>query len=300
MNDNKYLGYFKKGFLRYIPEFLIPSIKPKIIDNILIEEKIVGKVVGINLKPFDPSYKSNLDIYLMAIKELKEEDDTKLFIEGQENFNKETLDYIQEFTGMKILDGENTRIKSLSLIVREIYTLLKEDIQEKEVLIICSDKDKTKRLIKSIAKDLRFITAIGYGDENHEEVYEYILEETGLSLFYTSNIDRILENYSIIINLMDNVSIDFSKARRNCIIFNFVKDSFSSNTKRPPFIEDFAFDLEDLCIDGTGWLNNKVHSSLFEGLIEDKAQNAKYIYAGNNYYTIKDYINLYIKIKGKL
>lgn len=236
----------------------------------------------------------------MAIKKVKNEDDTKLFIEGQENFDRETLDYIREFTGMEIFDGENIKIKNLPLVLREVYTLLGEDIQEKEILIVCDDKDKAKKIVKKIAKDLKFITIIGYGQENHEEIYEYILEETGLSLFYTLNIDRILENYSIIINLMDNVDIDFTKVRRNCIVFNFSKGNFSSNIKRPPFIEDFAFDLKDLGINSNEWLNSKSSSNLFESLIEIKTQNAKYIFAGNNYYSTKDYINLYMKIKGKL
>lgn len=267
----------------------------------MIEENIIGKIVGINLKPFDPSYKTNLDIYLMGIKGVIDEGDTKLFIEGQENFDKITLDYIQEFTGMKIFDGENTKIKNLPLVLRELYALLKEDIQEKEVLIVCDDKNKTKKIIEEIAKDLRFITTVGYGYENHEEIYEYILEKTGLSLFYTSNVNRILENYSIILNLMDNLSIDFSKARKNSIIFNFAASNSTGNTKRPPFIRDFVFDLKGLNIDSNKWLDSKVSSSLLESLMEDKTQNAKYIHAGNNYYTIKDYISLYkIKIKGKL
>lgn len=266
----------------------------------MIEENIKGKIVGINLKPFDPKYKSNLDIYLMGIKEVKDEDDTKLFIEEQENFDVEVLNYIREFTGMEIFDGENIKIINLPSVLREIFALLGEDIQEKEILIVCDDKDKAKKTVKMIAKDFRFITITGYGQEKHEEIYEYILEETGLSLFYTSNIDKILDNYSIIINLMDNVDIDFSKSKRNCIVFNFARGNFSSNIKRPPYIEDFAFDLKDLSINSNGWLNDKVPSSLFESLLENKTKNIKNIRAGNDYYSIKDYVNLYIKIKGKL
>jgi len=294
------LEYYKKGFLKYVPEFLMPSIKPKIIEDILIEEQLVGRIAGVNLKPFDPKFKTNLDIYLMSINGLKDEDDTNLFIEGQENFSKEILYYIEEYTGLEISDGENNKIKNLPVILKEVYNLLKEDIREKEVLIICDDKEKIKRIIKHIANDLRFITAIGYGKENYEDIYEAILEDTGLSIFHTSNIDRILENYSIIINLMDNVNIDFSKARRNCIIFNFSKGDFSRNTKRPAFIEGFGFEFENLNIDAAKWINNKINSSLFEGLMGDKTKKAKYIYAGKDYYTINDYINLYIKIKGKL
>ena len=262
------------------------------------ENDIIGRMAGINLKPIDFDDEYKLKEYLNAIMKLKDEDCTKLFIEGYEKLNKETIYHIQEFTNMKILDGEETRINNLPLVMKDICNLMKEDIAEKEILVICDDKEKTKRTIKEISKDVRFVTAIGC-EEYNDEIYEYILEETGLSLFYPVNIDRILENYSMIINLMDGLSLDFSKVRRNCIVFDFGQGNSLHNNKRPPFIQDFAFNFNDLGVNKNRLMQNRVLSNLFEALVEDRKKDIKYLYSEGNYYSIKDYVNLFIKVKGK-
>ncbi len=300
INDEKYLNYYKDGFMKYVPNFLIPSIRPKIVEDIIIRGNMVGKVIGVNLKPFDVNHKPSLDIFLNDIKKFKTSNDTRLFIEGQEKFNNETMRYIEENTDMKTFNGENIRIKNLYLTIREVYTILKEDPQEKEVLIISDDKDKTKKVIKALANDFRFITAVGYNEEEHEEIYNYILDETGLSLFYTSNIDKILENYSIIINFMENMYIDFSKTRRYSLIFNFGGGEFPSNGNRPPFIEDFAYDANDLEIADNKWIDKKLKTNVYEALLGNEMRKIGYLFAQDRYYTVKDYINLHIKIKGKI
>lgn len=298
LNNEKYLDYYKEGFIKFLPEFILPKIKPKIIDNIMREEEIIGKIAGINLKHIDFSDEYKLNEYLNAIIKLKGEDYTKLFIEGYDKLGKEIKDYIQEFTNMKILDGEETRINNLSSVIKHIYNLSQENLDEKEILVICDDKEKTKRIIKEISKDVRFVTAIGC-EKYNDEIYEYILEETGLSLFYPTNIDRILENYSMIINFMDNLCIDFTRARRNSIVFDFRKENFFGNKKRTPFIEDFAFNLKDLGINENRFIENKISSNLFEAIIDDRKEEIKYLYSEGKYYSIEDYVNLFVKVKGK-
>ena len=285
--------------MKYIPEVFLPKIKPKIIDDIIIESDIIGKIVGINLKPIDFDDESQLQEFLNAIIKLKSENSTRLFIEGHENLSKEKINNIEQFTNMKIPDGENTKIINLPFVMKDICKTIKENLEEKEILVICDNKEKTKRIIKEISKDVKFVTAIGC-EEDNDEIYEYILEETGLSLFYPSNIKRILENYSIIINLIDDVELDFSKVRRNCIVFDFGKGNSLDNKKRPPFIEDFGFNLADLGIKENKFIKSKILSSLSEALTGDKNKKIKYLYSDKNYYSIKDYVNLFIKLKGKL
>lgn len=197
---------------------------------------------------------------------------------------------------MKIPDGEDIKITNLPLVMKTICNLMKDSLDEKEILVICDKKERTKRIIKVISKDVRFITAIGCEKDN-DEIYEHILEETGLSLFFPSNIDRILENYSIIINLIDNLDLDFSKVKRNCIVFDFGQGNVYKKT--PPFIKDFAFDLNDLGIKENILIKNKVFSNLAEALTNDKNKNVKYLYSERNFFSIKDYVNLFIKVKGK-
>lgn len=82
---------------------------------------------------------------MKAIKEIKEVEDTNLYIEGQEYFKQDVLDYIEEMVDMKISNGEDTKIKYLPMIMKDIFKSMKDSLEEKEVLVICDDKEKSKR-----------------------------------------------------------------------------------------------------------------------------------------------------------
>lgn len=291
------MEFYKKGFSKYIPEFLLPKIKPKIIEDILKEDKVIGKIVGINLKPMDLNNQENLDKFLEALLELKYEDSNTLFIEGYENLSSLTLESIQDITKMKIFNGEYTRLSNILVVIRKIFSILKEDLEDKEILVVCDEKEIAKRIIKEISKGFRFITSIGC-EEYNDEIYEYILEETGLSLFYPINIHKILSRYSVIINYTEKLEFDISKAKRNAIVFNFSKIDLKDNKNRTHFIEDYGFDFKELGIK-TEWINHKITSSLFESLLGMENHSINYLISGNNYYSLKDYVNLFIKVKGR-
>lgn len=298
VSNEKYINYFKKGFLKYVPELLLPKLNPRIIDNILIEENIIGKIVGINLKPIDLEDEHQLKEYLNAIIKLKDENSTKLFIEEYENLSKKVISQIEEFTNMKVANGEETRITNIHLVMNDICHILKENLEDKEILIICDNKEKTKRIIKEISKGVKFVTTIGCEKDN-DEIYEYILGETGISLFFPSNVDRVLENYDMIINFVDNLELNLSKVRKNCMIFDFGKGNDLGSRKGPPPINDFAFNLKDLGIKENQFIGKKITSDLFEALVENRNRGIKYLYAGGNYYSIKDYVSSFIKVKVK-
>lgn len=293
------MKHYKRGFINYVPELFLPRFKPVIIDDIVKDDTVIGKVVGINLKPIDISKKSDLQAYINAIKKIITEEYSRLFIEGLENYNEEILIKLQESLNMKIVDGESIRISNLSFAMENIYRFLKDNSNEKEVLILCDNKEMTKRIIKEIAKSIRFVTVSGCDKDSNEEIYEYILEETGLSLFYPYDIQRIIEHYNIIINLLDNVNLDFSKIRKNCIIFDLSKNKVLSN-KRFISIDDFGFHIKDMGINGNKWINNKISSGLYESLIGCQKHNIKYLIIKNQYYLIKDYVNSCLRMKGRL
>ncbi len=299
VDSGRYLKHYKKGFMKYIPEFILPKIKPNVIDDIMRGNDIVGKIAGINLKPIDFNDKHEFREYLNVLIKFKEDESyDRLFIEGCKDLDKEIIFNIEEFTNMKISDGEYIKITNLSKVMKEICNLLKDNLEEKEILIICDNKERMKKIIKGISRNVRFITAIGC-EEDNEEIYEYILDETGLSLFYPSNIERILGNYSIIINLIDNLEINFSKVRRNCIIFDFVDGIYLDNKKSFFPIKDFAFNLNDLGINENRWIRGEVLSSLAESLICNNIEAVTYLYSQGKHYTIKDYVNSFIRVKGK-
>lgn len=274
--------------------------KPEIIDEIQGIDGIIGKVAGINIKSIDFNDELDLNHYIKSIEKLKTDSYERLFIEEFREISKEKIDYLQKSLNIIIDDGEYIRLLHLPLVIKEILKNVKSDLKEKEVLVISDNKEKTKIIIKSIAPDFRFITATGCEHNDHEEIYKYILEETGLSLFYSTNINKILGNYSIIINLIDNVRLDNSKIKKNCFIFDFAKGSSLRNRRRPPVINDFAFDINELGISNNKWIGNKANSRLFYSLCGKENHRVKYLTSVKDYFTIKDYIECFVNIKGKL
>lgn len=298
LSNERYMKYYKKGFATYIPEAFTPRFKPRIIDKILKGDKTIGKVAGINLKPVDLRDEKDLHKYIKAIENLKNEEYNRLYMEGQEDIDDQILDYLQEALSLEILNGRDLRIKSLPLAMRMIYGYLKENLEDREVLVLCDQKDTVKEVIKEISKDVKLITITGCSPEENEEIYDYVFEEVGLSVFYPSKIEKVIGNYSIIINFMDSSKFDFSRVRRNSILFNFSNYHILDNN-RLAVIEDFGFDLRDIGI-RSKWINSKISTTLYENLLGREYQELKYLYCKNQYYLIKDYISLYLKVKGHL
>lgn len=294
INDKKYLKHHKQGLLKHVPEFLLPKIKPSIIDDIIKDKDIIGKIVGINMKPIEFNDEKELERYIIGIRNIKTEDCTKLYIEDHESIPDEILEYIEDALGMDIPTGISIKLNHIPLVVKKIYSLLEEDLGQKEVLILSDDKEVLRNTIKGISKDFKLITAIGYDNKYENEIYEYILEETGLSLFYSSNINKILGNYSVIINLINDFNLDFSKIKRNCLIFDFSKGFIIKDNT----IEDFIFELKDM--NEVKWIENKVASNLYECLKTDDKEEIPYLQCGNDYYTVGEYINRFIKLRGNL
>lgn len=304
INHKRYLEHYKKGFIKHIPEFFLPKIKSKIIDDIIQEDNIIGRIAGVNIKPIEFNNEKELEEYIIGIRDVRTENCTSLYIEEYKDITDKAINYIENSLNMKIYKGDSTRIIQIPIVIKEIYKLLGENLQEKEVLVLCKDKEISKKIIKEISKDIRFITCIGCNKEDEEEIYEHILEETGLSLFYSSNIGKILENYSIIINLMDDFNLNTSRIKRNCIIFDY-SNRYSLKNKESKLnisnrIEDFVFNLKSIGIKETKWIDNKAHSDLYESLNQSDNQKISYLYSGNDYYTVENYVNTFIKVRGKL
>lgn len=294
------MKYYRKGFISHIPEFFLPKFKPNIIDEIIRDDNIIGKVAGINLKTVDFNEANDINSYIKTIEKLPMEGYTRLYIEGMEEFDEKIRFKIEEELGLKILDGRNTKFDNLSFVLGKIYDYLKDSLEEKEVLIVSNDKEVTKNTIKEIGKVAKLITITGCNKEENEEIYEDIFEEIGLSIFCPNKIEKIIGNYSIIVNLMDNGELDFSGVRKSLIIFNFSRCEIPNRNNRLAIIEDFGFELKDIGIKKNKWINNKISTSLYEGLLGTKPQKIRYIYSKNQYYSIKDYVNLNLMVKGRL
>ncbi len=269
-----------------------------------LDGNISGKICGIFLKAYPKKKDEIIEATVEALDSLKEEYTNKVIFEDLLLFNREDLRLIEERTNLKVIDGKKTLIAFLPIALKEIYRQLGEDIKNKEVLIIGNDEEETKEIIELICKDIRFITITGpYNKAMVDNIYEYILERTGLSIFYSKNIDKILINYSIIINLIDNYSIDLKRIRKGAILFDLSpsKGLKKNNGKEGrAIIEDFIFKRENLKIKENEYLPKIIFSFIYEGLMEFNRGDLEGFYIDNNFYSIDEFVGKIIKNKEKL
>lgn len=305
INHDKYLDHYRNGFMKYIPYRLLPRIKPKIIEDILRRDHVIGKVIGVNIKPIDFNCKKDLDDYIMGLKKLGAEQFNNLYLEEIQDICKESIEYIEGALNIQISNHEDIRIPYTPLVIREIYNLLGERLEKKEALLICKDKEVSKQMIKLIGKDIKFITILGCNLEDSEEIYNYIFEETGLSIFHSSDINKILGRYHIVINFAEDFNLEASKIKRNAIVFDFspsngLDSTIASSRKIIHSIKDFGYRLEDIGINENKWMGSWVDSALYSILDGSLFGQVKLLYIGRDYFSVKDYVNSFIKLKGKL
>ncbi|NLK43378.1 MAG: hypothetical protein GX300_03160 [Tissierellia bacterium] len=290
---------YKKGINKFLPDFFIPKIKPRIIQCIKREDGEDILVTGINIKPIDFNNRDDLDKYLQGIKEVLTEEVNGIYIEGQEGFNRDILKYIEDSVNVKVFYGEDTKIKYLPTVMKKACSILKENLQEKEVLILDDNINRIKETIKEISGYVGYITVVGLDEDEQNDLYDYILEETGISIFYPFDIGKIAENYSIIINFMTNIEDLLRKFKRQSFIFDFSQGKYESLKNRPPLIQDFFFNFSPIKGENYNIINAKISSSLFAALSLTQYKEDVLLYAEGKGYSIRNYIDNYIKFKGR-
>lgn len=241
---------------------------------------------------------------IKALNKLRDEDTEVFLMENLYMFNRLQLNIIEKETGLKIVDGMDVLMGFLSLALTSIYKILGEDLKNREALIIGREEELTQKAIEAICKDVSFITIIGdFDKEDVERIYQHVLEKTGLSIFFSKKIDRILTNYSIIINLIDNCSINTRRLRNDAIIFDFSIDkqfsrSIIKDTKLT-VVEDFVFRGDGINLNGKGLIPTLVPSYIYEYLAQGKDEDFYGVYANGNIYSTAEFVHLNIKNKGK-
>ncbi|MBZ2176050.1 hypothetical protein K8M07_12450 [Schnuerera sp. xch1] len=289
-----------------IPNKLIPEARPKILDYFYDKDgNIIGKVGGIFLNRCSWEKEDTIKEFILAIEELRDDNTVSLIIEEPSLLSVQSINLIEDETNLKVFNKVKASMKLLPLVLNSIYERLGNDLKGKEVLIIGDDKECTKKVIESICKDISFITLTGYyEDDEIENIYEYILENTGLSIFYSKNIDRILTNYSIVINLIDNYCLNTQKLRKEAIVFDLSIDGkITSNiigNSKATIIEDFVFKGDGLNIKRTKFLSSLVYAYIYEQMGEFKLENLDGLYVNGQIYKIRDLVDYKIKSKGKL
>lgn len=241
---------------------------------------------------------------ITGIETIKQEDTHSLILDELYLFNKEDIALIEEKTNLKIVKGMDLIGKVLSDLLEEIYQQLGEDLRDKEVLIVGNHGKTTKDIVKAISTKVRFITLVGDYDGDIENLIEEVLDETGLSIFHSKSIEKILTNYSIIINLDENPNIDIKKIRRQVIIFDFSfngsMNRLINDDKEPRAIEDFVFHYNQQNIKKNQWIENLIPSYVYEYFHTGEFARLEKLCIDRALYDVEYFVGQYIKHRRQL
>ncbi|WP_159436085.1 hypothetical protein [Anaerosalibacter sp. Marseille-P3206] len=270
----------KKGILKYVPDKWFKRKKPRFVTNFTDHNGvIVGKGVGI-FTDYNELTKEEYIQGIISINKIKSDEDKFLVLDNLYLLTVEDINYIENETGLSVIDGKDARVYFLTYVLKEIHNFLGEDLTKKEILIISDESSKTYKLILNLSKEVRFLTVTGEDEEEIKQIAEDVYNNTGLSIFFSKNINRILTNYNIIINLKDNVSLDLKNIRSKTIIFDLsleknlskALEKFNSSLV---IIKDFLFTYD--------------HFIMESELFEDKGEIPSYKYEAFKDYNVDDF-----------
>lgn len=277
----------------------VPVFKTRILDSITVDHKVIGNIAGINLKPIDYKNKEIFKKYILSILKMKNETHKEIFIEELEHFNIEIKEEIERETSMKFPTGREIQLYNLPIIIENLAKKTNKDLLKEEVLIISNDRKEAIELIYLLANIFNFISLLGIVEEEKEEVYREILDNTGISIFQPVNVENTLNQYGIIINLSNRLPFKLKEITKTTLVFDFSKYKPFSILGNNSIIYDINMKMEDLDTGGNFIISKNISSSLYEGLFGEKLEKYCQISTKYNSYDIDEYINQIIRIKGE-
>lgn len=285
------------GVLKYIPDFLLPKYKAKILDTISLNKKTIGYIMGNNLKKIDFNDEKEIGNFVANIKGVCCKYISTIYIEDCDRFNRELINELETKLGYKFPTGDKIKVYNIQILLRKISKLLNRELHTNDVLIICSDKSRLVKIIKALPKEVNCIANIGVIEDN---LYEDILEKTGVSVYEPYKIEKAIKNFHIIINYDEETLFDINKIRNQGIVLDFSNNRSLKGTvklnKNIIYIEDFNFPsrLE------SKWIDTFISSKLYEAIHCDEVEKYKQVYTKDQYWYLDEYIETKIKKRGRL
>mgnify|MGYP000872848933 FL=1 len=273
----------------------MPKYKGKKLQDIIIDEEIVGHIYGINLNPLNINSEKEIKEYIFNINEVIEDEYTSIYIE--EEFPLAIIRKIEEDLSMNKLDGKSIRLFNIPYIIERLMLKMKRDILKEEILIISEIKEETLKIIDDLSNRFNFISVFGLNEMDEEDVYEEVLENAGISIYYPLGNDISLRKYKVIINTVDELLMNFKDIRKNAIIIDF-SDSKPFKGSNRYVIEDISIDISDLGLVNCPWISKEISVSLYAYLFKGKYRLFCRVFNNGKLITIEDFINQGIKIKG--
>lgn len=264
----------------------------KVIDSLIIEGENKGKIAGINLKSIDFKDRNHIDKLISCINKLKDEKTKGIYIEEIGETNLDIKDIIEKETALVFPSELDLKLYNMKIILDKVLKI-NSLLMESEVLVICKDKELIYKIIKAIYKDFPFISIVNK-IEIQEDIYEDILNDIGLSITRVNDLNKMIENYGIIINVEKDISISPKTIKKNSIVFDFAKNGDFRAAGGFILIEDVSISDREIKIPSL--LPSEISSSLYRSLTSKKEIKFCRIYSRDKLYTFDEVI----KFKGSL
>ncbi|WP_352404264.1 hypothetical protein [Sporanaerobacter acetigenes] len=297
-----YTRYLKRGVYKYVPKVWLKKMKPKEVVNFTNEKgDVLGKGIGVFLENNEKTKEEYINGVIDGVEVFKSEQTGKILYDDIYIFNRKDRHYIREKTGLEIADGMEVLIYFLPYVLKELLYLCDEKLWNSEILMVSDGSNLPYKLIERLSKEVRFLTILEDKKENAQKNIDKIYNDTGLSIFYSQNVDKILMNYNIIINFKDNISVDTKKLRGKTIVFDLsVGQNFSEEinniNKSVITIEDFLFHWKDLIVEKDFFHTEElIPSYKYEVFNRYDIKDFKQVLVKNEKYTLEELVQTKIR-----
>lgn len=204
---------------------------------------------------------------------------------------------IEKELSLKGPEGMDIRLYNISYIVEDLVEKFRRNLREEEVLIISEDRSLCLKLIDEISSEFRFISVLGLDEQEGENLYEEVLESTGISVYLPQGKNISLNRYGLVINVLNKTIIDVDKINNRTIILDFGGRKLFEKANRY-VIGDISLEIKGLGLAENPWISEEINSSLYECLFHGECRKYKRIYKGESLLTMDEFINQNPIIKG--
>lgn len=253
--------------------------------------------MGNNVKRIDFTDEKELEAYIDRIRKMDYGEISTIYMENCEGLNRDILDKIEEELDCKFASGKDIKINNIEGLLLKISRGLNKELGRMDLLIISNELSDLVNIIRILPKDLNCIASIGVRGEN---LYEYILKETGISIYEPYKIDRAIKNFHIIINLSDELLFDLNNIRRQGIVVDFSQTrtlgEIEKLNRNILYIDDFNFQSK---IDSP-WIDKLISSKLYETIYGNELGRYRQVHGYDDYSYLSEYIRSKMTKRGRL
>ncbi len=260
---------------------------------------VYGNAVGVFVTYKNLSESEYISRLINGINLVKTEDTEYLITEKIHTISQEDIKNIEDKCGLKVLDGRGEIADRVPYILREICKLRRQQLNEKEILIISDNTALTEKLTLNIAKELRFLSIMSKDMTFIDKLEKEVLIETGLSLQSVGKLDRVVQKFDIIISMDSDARLDTSNIKRHAIIIDIsigrIHKTINSNRKDLLIITDLLFRNNGILKSNIEAFSfeDKIPSYIYEGMKISDSIVPVGVRVNDKDYSLKEIVDVY-------